>query len=252
MEVVVGFIIALIVGMTGMGGGPLAVPILTLWLGLPAAAAVGTSFLFVTITKLVATPIYLSRGQVDLRMVRHLAIGGIPGVITGSLLLSRMKSEALQPAVLTVVGLLIVVMAGISMWKLFSPELDRPAQARLAWVPVLTFLIGLEVGFSSAGAGALCSLVLMYFTTLPMNRIVGTDLLFGLVLSTIGGGLHLAVGTVETGLLVKLCIGGVLGAAVGAQVGSRMPIRPLRAALSTVLVYLGGSLFWKGFQVLVK
>lgn len=252
MEILIGFVIAVIVGITGMGGGPLAVPILTLWLGLPAAAAVGTSFLFVTVTKLTATPVYLFRGQVDFRTVKRLAIGGVPGVVLGSLLLSRMKSDALQPMVLTVVGLTIVVMAGISMWKLLSPALDRPVEPKLVWLPVLAFLIGLEVGFSSAGAGALCSLVLLYFTTLPMNRIVGTDLLFGLVLSTIGGGLHLAVGTVDTSILLKLCIGGVLGAAVGAQIGTRLPARPLRAALSTVLVYLGGSLFWKGIQVWVK
>src|SRR5258708_5326703 len=54
MEYVLGFLIAVAVGLTGVGGGSLTVPLLILLLGVPAPEAVGTSLLFVTFTKLLA------------------------------------------------------------------------------------------------------------------------------------------------------------------------------------------------------
>ncbi len=54
MEVLLGFAIALVVGMTGMGGGPLAAPLLMLVLKVPPTEAIGTSLLFVFFTKLAA------------------------------------------------------------------------------------------------------------------------------------------------------------------------------------------------------
>lgn len=252
IEVLFGFLIALVVSMTGMGGGPLAVPVLTLVLGMDAAQAVGTSLLFVTVTKMVATPVYFLRRQVHMKTVLTLAAGGLPGVALGTWLLSRMNSKGLQPVILTVVGGTIVVMALASLWRLLgraplTPE--RPCKRLLA---PLAFPIGLEVGFSSAGAGALGSLLLMHCTSLRMSQIVGTDLLFGLILSASGGGMHLAVGGIDTTVLWKLCAGGVAGAALGAHLGTRIPARSLRAALSSVLVLLGGQLCWKGLQVMMR
>ncbi|MEK7752247.1 MAG: sulfite exporter TauE/SafE family protein, partial [Acidobacteriota bacterium] len=56
METLLGFAIAVMVGLTGVGGGSLTVPILILTFGMPAVSAVGTSLLFVTACKLVAGP----------------------------------------------------------------------------------------------------------------------------------------------------------------------------------------------------
>ena len=63
MEPLLGFAIAFIVGVAGMGGGPLAAPLLMLALGVPPVTAVGTSLLFVAVTKLAATSIYWSRAR---------------------------------------------------------------------------------------------------------------------------------------------------------------------------------------------
>ena len=47
------------------------------------------------------------------------------------------------------------------------------------WLPPIAALIGGEVGFSSAGAGALGALVLLNLTTLTAAQVVGTDVVFG-------------------------------------------------------------------------
>lgn len=246
MDYLIGFLVAAAVGLTGVGGGTLTVPLLILGLGVPAAEAVGTSLLFVTVTKLAATPVYFARGQVDRRAAFLLLAGGLPGVAAGSLLLARMRTEHLQPLVLFLVGLTIVVMALTSLWKLFRRPSGAVGSPRERWLPWLAAPIGLEVGFSSAGAGALGSLALMEFTALPAAKIVGTDLLFGLVVSAVGGGLHFAAGNVNQTLLWHLCLGGVLGATLGAHLATRFPSRALRTALTFFLVALGSQLFWRG------
>ena len=107
--------------------------------------------------------------------------------------------------------------------------------------------IGIEVGFSSAGAGALGALCLMNMTTMVPAAVVGTDLSFGLVLSTVGGGIHAAMGDLNMPVLIKLLIGGAVGALAGGMLASRLPSKKLRFVLCVALVILGGNLGWKGW-----
>jgi uncharacterized membrane protein YfcA len=246
LEVALGFLIALAVGLTGVGGGTITVPVLILMLGVPAPIAVGTSLVFVTITKVLATPVYLFRGQVDLQAAKLLLLGGVPGVIAGAMTVTSMRAKELQPLVLTLVGGTIAVLALVSLYKVWMSPIELPRHDRRRWLPFLAAPIGLEVGFSSAGAGALGSLVLMHGTRMPANQIVGTDLLFGLALSAAGGALHAGAGNVDGALLTKLAAGGVLGALGGAWLGTWVPAKPLRAGLSLMMVYLGGRLLQQG------
>jgi hypothetical protein len=102
------------------------------------------------------------------------------------------------------------------------------------------------VGFSSAGAGALGSLVLLNLTTLTPAEVVGTDMLFGLVVSVVGSGFHLSSGHYDAAILRNLLIGGLGGAFLGAWLSSILPAKPLRIALSLCLVGLGMQLCWRG------
>jgi len=253
MEVLLGFCIAVVVGLTGMGGGPLAAPLLMIVLGVPAAEAVGTSLLFVTITKSAAGLVYLYRRLVDWPVLRRLLYGGLPGVLLGTLVLQRMSSNArLQPIVLTLIGAVIAILALLNLWKTFHRKEITERTERPKALPWAAFPIGLEVGFSSAGAGALTSLTLLEFTKLPPARIVGTDLFFGLSIAALGGSIHLATGNLNSHLLLQLSIGGVAGALCGALLGTRVPARVLRVALSAVMIFLGQQLLWKGIQSMAR
>jgi hypothetical protein len=238
--------------MTGMGGGSLMAPALILLLRVPAAEAVGTALLFATATKLVAGPVYIFRKQVDWRTLFRLLLGGLPGVLIGSIILSRLSKQNLEPVVLTIVGSVIVVIAGLTLAKmLWGPRMiaghDRPR-----WLPIGTFPIGLEVGFSSAGAGAMGSLLLMHATTLPASTIVGTDMLFGWAVAGLGGGMHMALGEVNWTMVTKLLVGGVFGAATGSWIASWVPSRALRLAMTVFLVILGGQLLVRGVEALTR
>ncbi|MBI5281545.1 MAG: sulfite exporter TauE/SafE family protein [Candidatus Solibacter usitatus] len=253
MEALLGFGIALVVGLTGMGGGPLAAPLLMLVLGVPAVEAVGTSLLFVTITKSAAALVYWSRGHVDWPTLRRLCLGGLPGILLGTLLLQRMSQHPrLQPIVLTMIGAIIALLALLSLWRSFRKAAASERRERPGALPWLAFPIGLEVGFSSAGAGALTSLSLLECTRLEPARIVGTDLVFGLAIAALGGGIHLASGNLNQHLLLALSSGGVFGALCGAWLGTRVPSRVLRVALSAVMIILGQQLLWRGVAALSR
>lgn len=253
MEILLGFAIAWVVGMTGMGGGPLAAPLLMLVLGLPPAQAVGTSLLFVSVTKLAATTVYWSQQQIDWPMFRRLAWGGVPGVLIGTWLLDRMTNHPrLQPIVLVTIGFLIALMALLSFWRSVRRKQNVVTVERPHLLPWLAFPIGLEVGFSSAGAGALTSLALLNTTRLPARRIVGTDLIFGLLIAALGGGIHLTAGNANLPLFLKLSTGGVAGALCGAWFASRLPAQALRVALNVVMAILGQQLLWKGMSALSR
>ena len=117
---------------------------------------------------------------------------------------------------------------------------------RRGW-PRSALPIGIEVGFSSAGAGALGALVPDEHDHALPAAVVGTDLSFGLVLSLVGGGIHAALGDLNVPVLIKLLIGGAAGALAGGMLASRLPSKKLRFVLCVALVILGGNLGWKGW-----
>jgi hypothetical protein len=241
-----GFLIAFLVGIAGMGGGPLAAPLLMLVLNVPSVTAVGTSLVFVAVTKAAATAFYFKRRQIDRNALLRLLAGGVPGVLVGTLAIQHAASNPrLQPFVLTLIGCVIAVMALLTFWRIFRPAEIVRAERRtlLSWIAAP---IGAEVGFSSAGAGALTGLTLLHCTNLEPACVVGTDLAFGLSIALIGGGMHLLGGTVDRALLGMMLAGGVPGAVLGAWTAGRIPARAVRAVLATVMVFLGQQLLTKG------
>ena len=251
MEVLFGFLIAIVIGMTGAGGGPLTVPVLVLACELPMAEAVGTSMVFVTMVKLLSAPVYVWRRQFSGATLLRLLAGGLPGVVAGALLLRGLHTRKLEHTVLAVVGGTIAITAMASLWRLRGgkPAASKCDRSRL--LPWVALPIGLEVGFSSAGAGALGGIALLSLTPLAPQVIVGTDLLFGLSISAAGSGLHLALGKVNGHVVAQLLAGGVAGALAGPWLAARVPVRAMRAALSLVLSVLGVQLFWRGVASLL-
>lgn len=246
MEVLIGFLIATAIAITGVGAGSLTTPILMLMLGVPPAVAVGSALTFGFIVKFFAAPVYLVRKQVDWRVLRFLLLGGIPGVVVGSFVLGSLQKLAREDVLYAVIGTVIGLTALIHLWRMTRPRFESKQRDRAGILPYFALPIGVEVGFSSAGAGALGSLLLLSFTTLTTAAVVGTDICFGLVLSLIGGGFQISNGNFDSALLLKLSIGGVAGAMTGSLLAGRVAQKPLRVALLIMLLILSGQLCWRG------
>ena len=240
MEILIGFVIAVVIALTGVGAGTITAPLLILVLNVPVEIAVGTALAYSTIVKLIVVPVQLARRQVSFRILGFMLIGGLPGVILGSLLFRQVAMHGQKSVLYVVLGAIILLSSGWNLWHHFRPEgITRPSTNRPRWIAAIMLPIGGEVGFSSSGAGALGTLALLGFTSLTTTQVVGTDLAFGLIVSMSGTIVHMMGGTLHSLLLMKLAIGGVAGAMVGSGVAPLIPNRQLRFALSLWLFVIG-------------
>src|SRR3984957_1123884 len=239
-----GFVIALVVGLTGIGGGSFTVPALLLLVGLPAADAVGTAFVFAGVLRLVAAPFYLLGRQVHGRYFRLLIMGAVPGLVLGIIALRMLAKEGNSSVVVIILGALLAVTAGVT----FLPRIHNPRFAgnNSRWLPWLAFPIGVESGFSSAGAGALGTVLLLNYSEMTPTQVVGTDILFGLVLAIIGSAVHWSFGSISTTILLQLLAGGVPGVVLGCLLARRVPAQKLKAVVAAVALAAGLQLVWSG------
>ena len=73
-----GFVVGLIVGVTGVGGGSLMTPLLVLFFGVSPATAVGTDLLYASLTKSLGGWVHSRNGTVDWKVVGLMSLGSLP------------------------------------------------------------------------------------------------------------------------------------------------------------------------------
>jgi uncharacterized membrane protein YfcA len=243
MEIAIGFAIAVLVGLTGVGGGSFTTPMLVLVCGISGAEAVGTALVFSTVIKLVAAPFYLAAKKVHFRYLWLMLLGAVPGLLAGTCLLATMRSRS-NPVVLVLIGITLVVSAGLTLKYRGRPRTERRDIAR--WLPWVTLPIGIETGFSSAGAGALGTLLLFSCSDMPAAQVVGTDILFGIVLAATGSIFHLGLGSISAPILKGLLVGGIPGVLVGCIFTTKVPSLKLKVVITVLTLFLGLQLVWTG------
>ncbi len=252
MQYVIGFVIALFIALTGVGAGTITVPLLVLFLHVPAATAVGIGLMFSAAIKLVLVPAQIFRRQVAWRPLGYMLLGGAPGVLIGSLGLKHLVTAGSQTLVNTILGTVLVCTASWQILYSFRPVQQNAHTAdRSSLLPWLMLPVGAEVGFSSAGAGALGSAALLGLTPLLPTQVVGTDIAFGFLMSLIGSGAHWFSHASNPQLLMRLIAGGLFGAVSGTLVSGSIPRRPLRVALWLWLLALGGQFLVNSYQAWV-
>jgi uncharacterized protein len=249
MQYVIGFLIALFIALTGVGAGTITVPVLVLFLGVAAPDAVGIGLMFATAVKLILVPAQIVRGNIAWRTLGFMLLGGAPGVLIGSLFLKHLVTAGSQNLLNAILGAILVSTAAWQLLFSFRPmKQEAGRRDRSTLLPWLMLPVGAEVGFSSAGAGALGSAALLGLTPLEPAQVVGTDIAFGFVVSLIGSGAHWIAAGAQTQLLLQLIAGGVLGAVGGVILSTRIPRRPLRIALWIWLLILGGQFIVNSYQ----
>ena len=250
MQYVIGFIIALFIALTGVGAGTITVPILVLFLKVPAPVAVGIGLMFSAAIKLILVPSQILRRNVAWRTLGFMLLGGAPGVLVGSLFLRHLIGAGSQNLLNAILGAILVSTASWQLaFSLRPTKENRGTRDRSPLLSWLMFPVGAEVGFSSAGAGALGSAALLSLTPLAPAQIVGTDIVFGFLLSLIGSGAHWFSHATNPQLLMELIAGGIFGAISGTMLSTRIPRRPLRFALWTWLLILGGQFIFNSYHV---
>jgi uncharacterized membrane protein YfcA len=240
MDYVIGFLIAVVIALTGVGAGVITAPLLILFLHIPVEIAVSTALAYSAIVKLIVVPVQVMRRQIDYRVLGYMLIGGLPGVVIGSIAFKHVATHGPRSVLYFVLGSVILFTSGWHIFRYFRPAgIARAGKDRSRLIGAIMLPIGAEVGFSSSGAGALGTVALLGMTDLSAARIVGTDLAFGLAIALVGTGVHMIGGHYAGALLLRLAIGGVLGGIVGTGAAPKIPNRNLRLALSLWLTLIG-------------
>jgi len=246
-QLLIGFAIALAVGLTGIGGGSFTVPALLLFAGLSVGEAVGTAFVFAGVVRLIAAPFYVFHRQIHSRYFWLLLRGAVPGLLAGTLVLRYMTSaRGGNSTVVIILGAVLALSSALS----FAPRArnNQFAGKNSHWLPWLAFPIGVESGFSSAGAGALGTVLLLNYSEMTPSQVVGTDLLFGLVLAIIGGIFHWTVGSISLSVLLPLLLGGLPGVLLGCLLSRHIPAHRLRAVIVILAICAGLQLVVSGVK----
>lgn len=246
-----GFIVGLLVGQTGMGGGSLMTPILVLLFGIHPATAVGTDLLYASATKTVGTLVHGLNHTVNWRVVGRLAVGSVPATIVTLALISHfdMSGAAGGRVISSMLGVMLLLTA---LALIFRDQFLRVVGGRFHDMPprrtaCLTILTGVMLGFlvtiSSVGAGALgVTILLLLYPRLPMSVIVGSDIAHAVPLTLVAGAGHWWLGSVDWALLTSLLSGSVPGIVLGSWIAVKVPETVLRPILAVTLCLVGGRL----------
>lgn len=251
---VLGFVVGLLVGLTGMGGGALMTPALIL-LGLARPTiAVGTDLVWGAVTKAVGAFVHCRQKTVDFTIVTRLATGSIPGALAGLTVLALLRRHGVESMDRIVVRMLAIALMCVALSLLVrsvqgrSLRMEASSQGALHRTPGwLTSALGAVVGFlvslTSVGSGSLiiACLVVLYPSS-PMRRIVGSDILHALFLVGISAIGHLAMGGIDVPLVTALLVGSIPGVWVGSKTSVVIPERILQPIIAMTLFFLGYKL----------
>jgi len=250
---VLGFVVGMLVGMTGMGGGAVMTPALILLGWAKPVIAVGTDLMWGTLTKSFGAFVHYRQKTVDFTIVKRLALGSVPGALAGLALLAalhRRGGEATDRVVVKMLGVALICVAFSllvrSLRGLRAKTEGAPAAAFTppAWMTVLLgAVVGFLVSLTSVGSGSviIATLVVLYPAT-PLRRIVGSDIAHALILVGISALGHLGIGSINTHLLGGLLLGSIPGVWIGSKMSALFPEKILRPTLATTLFFLGYKL----------
>jgi uncharacterized protein len=258
-HILAGFVVGLLVGMTGVGGGSLMTPILLMFFHQPAAVAVGTDLLYAAITKSAGIFAHGKLGNIDWRIVRLLAYGSVPASIITTALLANIDISS-ESAVQTIKFWLGIALMLTALSVIFRNQLASLSKSghwvNPKYVAPFTLILGVVLGFlvtlTSVGAGALgVTALLILYPKASITKIVGTDVAHAVPLTLVAGLGHVSLGTVDYSLLGTLLIGSIPGNWIGSHLSTKVAEHWIRLLLSLILVYVGQKLAFPQINVSV-
>jgi len=250
--IVSGFAVGLLVGLTGVGGGSLMTPLLTLLFGINPTVAVGTDLAFASITKSAGTLAHRIRNTVHWEIVKRLCIGALPAALLTTLALKyfgALEQHITQIIRYTIAfsvlltAIAIIFRGRMQAWITAHPERQLHGKKQVIAAVFAGAAIGTLVTVSSIGAGAVGATVLvMLYPHLKPAEIAGTDIAYAVPLTAIAAIGHWWLGSINWELLGMLLIGSVPGITIGSLAARAVPEKFLRGLLATTLTGVAAKL----------
>lgn len=252
--IVSGFAVGLLVGLTGVGGGSLMTPLLTLMFGISPTTAVGTDLAFASITKVAGTIAHRAKDNVHWHIVRRLCLGALPAAILTALALKYFGGLGPEAAhiirysiagsvMLTVIAL--IFRTRLQRWMSAHPDRQIQGGKLVAATIISGAILGTLVTISSIGAGAIGATVLvLLYPRLTPAEIAGTDIAYAVPLTAIAALGHWWLGSINWELLAMLLLGSVPGITLGSLAARAIPEKLLRVLLATMLTTVAVKLVY--------
>jgi len=252
--IISGALVGLLVGMTGVGGGSLMTPLLTIIFGVAPTTAVGTDLAFAAITKGFGTAAHRLHGNVRWDIVGLLCLGSISTAMLTILILSQqdLTSQALNSYFRILIGLSVILTATL---VIFKTKISQWAEVRLALEPNDRFLkrrtvtagafIGVLVCITSIGAGVIgAAVITILYPQLKKEEASATDIAFAVPLTALCSIGYWWLGNINFELLIGLLIGSIPGIYIGSHLSSKVSEQSVRYVLALILIYVGQKLIF--------
>jgi uncharacterized protein len=243
-----GLLVGTVAGMSGIGGGSLLAPILILLFGVKASVAVGTDLIFSVPMKALAALTHVRQKTVDLRIVKLLAVGGIPGALAGLTIFgyvhSHLPAAELDHLLRHAIGIVILCAAGaVLLVHIVSGRRTAPRAAAPAVTVAIGAVVGVLVAMTSIGSGSITlPLLLLALPAIPLRALIGSEIVFAALMVPVAAAGHVAFADVNWTMALSLTVGALPGAYLGAKLCLRLGESALQPVVIGVLAFAGFKL----------
>src|SRR5918997_1061048 len=254
--VALGFIVGVLSGMFGVGGGFLTTPLLMFY-GIPPTVAVASATTQITGASVSGVMVHMRRGGVDLKMGLVMIAGGSLGAVVGAGLFRILQASGQIDVVIGFLYVLMLKDALVALGKLPAKMATRQprhnrwvASLPLRWrfyssglyiSPLAPFMLGFAAGILTLllgiGGGFILVPAMIYLLGMAARVVIGTSLVMVLAVSAAATMVHaLTTQSVDIVLAALLLLGGVVGAQYGALLTTRIKPDLLRLALAVIIL----------------
>lgn len=261
-SLIAGFLGAL----TGLGGGVVLVPLLTIFFHVDLRYAIGASLVSVIATSSGSAAAYVKEGFSNIRIGMFLEIATTLGALVGAYLTAR-----ISPSVIAVIfGLMLMYSAYISRRMRPRAETEQPPDRvatklrmndsfpdtsgirhyNVYHVPAgfgVMFGAGTLSGLLGIGSGALKVVAMDQAMKIPFKVSTTTSNFMIGVTAAASAGVYLSRGYIDPTLAMPVMLGVLIGSLMGTRVLVKTQTKRLRLVFSIVIVLLGMEMLLKGF-----
>jgi uncharacterized protein len=260
-----GLLAGLVGSLTGLGGGIIVTPLLTLLLGVDIHYAIGAALISVIATSSGAAAAYVKEGFSNVRLGMLMEIATTTGAVLGAFLALRVSTTAI--AVIFGLALLYSAYASLQSPDVIEGasqpsragqllELDstfptahglKPYHVRhLPTGSIVMFAAGILSGLLGIGSGALKVIAFDEAMRVPFKVSTTTSNFMIGVTAAASVGLYLRRGYIDPGLGMPVVLGVLVGAFFGARILPKMKTRVLRYVFSAVIAVLAIEMIYHG------
>ena len=280
-----GFVIGILSGLFGVGGGFLLVPLLNMVFNIPYNIAIGSSLLQMVGTSAASSLKHRGYGHIDYKLAGFILMGSIIGVELGARVLMHLKNLgtitinastiSIMDFWISIIYIILLSLVGTSMFleskkakkraprggivdTVFSQKIQNIKIPPLTSLPisnieyisvcyliVLGFGVGILSGLLGIGGAFILNPALIYLIGVSTSVAIGTSLFQTIFVSGYGALTHFFKGNVDFALVACILTGSIIGSQLGARIHSNIRGAYVRYYFSLLIFFAAGIILIK-------